>query len=470
MVDNFYSKHSFAFAQAFYIIIVLLALWLLPGAEVWSTCGAMIAVWMLISVIYHYTPWYSKRGRWILLIATVLLAVGIIANVHYFTVATGGSIELPILKNPDAHRYYYDALATVEHPNGEIAPLKHHGYGLLISWLWEVTGISVVTPLVVNMIAILLCIIISGGVTWRVLGGCSNGKAQATIAMALTAIVCYYINSGTLILKEAGISLAIALIALSLTGCYNIPKTFKSRIILIAGLLAGVIILSFLRYTYLMMIPIGAIILLKWNKPNIIIACLLIGISIIAIHISAELTTEIKVVGLIEGTQGHSAYFYDNAQHRFYNEIVSGYLEFPVWKRILYLPVSAAVQYLVPFPWNFARDMEFGYTLAYAHFSYPWYAVGGLILYYIIIGWRKSTSLLMRMTLCGVLLWLVPAYLFAGTVSRYSLPLLPMLIPAAVYVVATYYKRRSFKLWSISYIVILVLTLVVAYHLQHLTM
>lgn len=474
MADKNYTKHSFRIAQLCYIIIVLIALWMLPGAEVWSTCGAMIAVWLCVSVIYRYTPWYSNKGRWILLVASTLLSVGVIANVHYFTVALGGTTELPVLNNPDAHRYYYDALASVGHPVGVFSPLKQHGYGLLISWLWRITGITIVSPLVVNMMAILLCIIVSGGITWQVLRNCGNRTSQSTIAMSLTAVVCYYLNSGTLLLKEAGVCFAMVLVALSFTGIYATPKMLRNKVLLWIGFGVGCILLAFMRHTYLLMIPIGALVMLRWNRQSVATGVIMAISGVAIMVVCAKLTEEPSVVGLpqgaIQGITVKTSFFYDHAQHRAYNDIVAGYFDIPIWKRLLYLPMSAVVQYLVPFPWNFARDMGFGYTLAYAHVAYPWYAVGGLVLYYLFVGWHKSPRILIRMSLCGVVLWLIPAYLFAGTVSRYGLPMLPMLVPSAVYVVACCRHSRMFRWWCVGYIVLLVLTLVVAYNLQQSAM
>lgn len=464
----------FAIAQAGYIGIVWLALLLLPGAEIWSTLLSMIGVWVITSAIYQSTPWRHTTGWWTLLFATTILAVGVIANVHYFTTVSGGTTQLPVLNNPDSAEYYHDALYSFGHEAGHPTSGKQHGYGLLISWLWSISGISIVPPLIVNMLLILVCIILSGGISYRLLRGETkySGKWVASCAMVMTSAVCYFLNSGTLLLKDATICFAMALIGISLTILRQPASTKRRQTKYLLMFTFGVTLLAFTRYFYILMVVAGILLMLKHRKKEYFIALFMLTVCIIAWCSSGiamaqyDFNAAQYAMRVIDGSTISDSYFFDEPQHRAYNTMVEGYLDYPWWRKIMYLPMSAVVQYLIPFPWNFGMYSEYGYTLAYARIAYPWYVVGYCIIYFIIIAWRKAPATLFRMILWAFLMWLVPAYICAGTVSRYTLPLLPMLIPAAVYVIASKRNNKSFKVCGAIYSILIIAILIVAYNIQ----
>ena len=98
--------------------------------------------------------------------------------------------------------------------------------------------------------------------------------------------------------------------------------------------------------------------------------------------------------------------------------------------------------------------MVYGFTQWYSHLSYPWYAISGIVAYFYLFAFCKChDDNLKRLALAGLLLWLVPAYIFAGSVSRYSLCFLPLIVPAAAYVISKgCYRNRSFIIWFAIYV------------------
>ncbi len=72
--------------------------------------------------------------------------------------------------------------------------------------------------------------------------------------------------------------------------------------------------------------------------------------------------------------------------------------------------------------------------------------------------------MLSRITLWGVAMWLVPCYLFAGTVSRYALPMLPMLAPAVACTLSTSITKRSFMVWSLTFLALIAAALLFINH------
>lgn len=459
-----------------YFLAIAISLWLLPGADFFQTLLSMAIVWSIVSTTYYRSKISCILGWCVLLIISTMLSVGIIANVHYYTVASGGTTTYPILHNPDAATYYADALASIGDAHGHYAPVNRHGYGLIISSLWQLTGISIVWPLVINMMFTLLSIVISGIITQHILSSHINKSCQsiATTAMIMTAAVCYYLNSGTLLLKESGICFAMAICTLGATRLVSRPTNRAKAIALWVSFTTGLLLLIFLRHSFILFIAIAIIIICPWQRDKIIPASLMLllcGAAWAATQLFMhDYEISAQAANIVNGNGISDSYFYNHPQHATYNKLVGDYFSYTVGQRILWLPISIITQFLTPFPWNFARDTIFGPTLAYAHISYPWYAIGGLILFYIIIAFRKSPSQLIRITLAGILLWCIPAYLFAGTVSRYALPMLPLLIPAAVYVWLQYKKNHSFIIFGGIYALVMCATLITCHHFQQLGM
>ena len=73
-----------------------------------------------------------------------------------------------------------------------------------------------------------------------------------------------------------------------------------------------------------------------------------------------------------------------------YTSVAGVYYLYSPFERLLRLPMSLAVQFLTPFPWGFMKHVDFGYSLVYSHIAWPWYAVGGLAVFYFLFGMRRS--------------------------------------------------------------------------------
>ncbi len=470
------TNRTFLIAQCGYLLLVLMALLLMPGASVVPTLLAMVGVWIVVSIVYNSTPWKNNVGWWTLLVVLTILSIGIVANVHYYTVCSGGTTQLPILHNPDAFKFYYDALYTVGHSAGVAADVKNHGYGMLISWLWSITGVTIVAPIVLNMLFVLIGIVMCGGIAYRVLRGQTprNDCWIATCAMLMASSVCYFLNSGTLLLKEAGLIFSFSLIAYVIVSISE-QKVHNLRIIkLLVLFFVGAVLLTILRFNFLIMVVVGIVMMTRWKKRNIVLSCILLALCVCcwlgeSLFMYNDYSQMPQVATQIVGGKGlNGCFFVGNEDHESYNLILEGYLGYPLWKKTILLPMTAAVQYLIPLPWGFCDDIHFGYTLAYAHISYPWYVIGGLILYFIVFEMRRASIQFQCLVGWGGLMWLVPAFLFAGTVSRYALPILPLIIPAAVYVVAKWHElnRLKLKMWCLCYGVLLVVGLLLGYIVQ----
>ena len=150
--------------------------------------------------------------------------------------------------------------------------------------LWHITGITIVAPLVINMTAILLSIVLCVGIAWRMLRGetTHSGRWIASCAMIMSAAVCYFLNSGTLLLKESLLIFAFAMIAFSMTSLVKMPTSRRRKVKMLLMFLVGAIILSMLRYNFLFMPIVGAVILVKWQREHLFMGAIMIVICVLS--------------------------------------------------------------------------------------------------------------------------------------------------------------------------------------------
>lgn len=150
-----------------------------------------------------------------------------------------------------------------------------------------------------------------------------------------------------------------------------------------------------------------------------------------------------------------------------YRKILGGYYVNSTASRIARLPFTASAQYFPPFPWNFTRDTQIGRFVPWAHLPF-WYMVGGLVLaYYIFCAFnRRRRGGMAWWSLWVALCWLGIAYVSAGSVPRYWLPLVPAMIPMGLQVAACVrsgaISRKAISIYSITYLVLLAAALTAA--------
>ena len=476
-INRHSSFASFAIGSIVLLLVLIIVPHLLPNnAELLQTpiAPGIMLVWLITAGVYKLTRTTSVYGWIVLTLATIILSVGIILNLNYFSAIEASQIANGVydnngLLNPDSLKYWLDG--TFHYTNGEEGcetSTHQQGYGLMLSWLWILTGKSLFASLSLNALFILLTIILSGVICRRFIG---ENKHSSVIAMALTASICYFLNSGTLLLKEAPLSFAMALAILGISKLCIKPTSTKSDALLWVSLVGGIIFTAFIRLNFVIYLLLATIMFYRRKTTSLhewtFIASLCIVVWVGAKILILNIGESSSDIGIVTGYGLNNSFFFDSPQHSTFNSIFEGYFDFPIWKKVLLLPITVVVQFLIPFPWDFASYSVYGPTLVYARIAYPWYAIGGIILYYICIGRRGSPISLMRLTIWAMIVWIIPAYLFAGTVSRYTLPIIPMLIPAATYAVIHLRKMKSFKLWMAIYSIILIVGLVSAYNIQH---
>lgn len=420
----------------------------------------LAVVWVVSYFSYKWLCPCNNTGYISLQIIWTILATGLIVNTWYFTTYSGGTLTEPVLQNNDALSAWKQMEATLA---GMASPVEstRRGYGTflaLISWL--------VTPaidnlLCINMVAVLLSIILTAAVAARMVPDYNAEKAtrMATAAIILLGSVCYYLITGVILIKDATCSLAMATILYALYGS-------KNNILRYTLLVVCIVFLALVRPNLLVFITIAMCIAATtmprstWGPITLL--------SIAACTAFVVITNTELSQSPFDFNDGTTNFIMENGapseRLNAYSKVSDNYMYISNPGKVLRLPFSLAVQYLTPLPWAFSRDIIFGPAQAYAHFAFPWYAVGCILLFYLFFHIRKSPRTISAAFTFGVIGTIAIAYITGGTVSRYVLPLLPFMIPAGAWIVVSdKWRSKAFRLWSICYSVAIIAALTVCF-------
>ena len=447
------STYHFALCDAAYIVVGFTVAYLVPRFAYsrmnnWSTMGvaALSWAWLVMGV----------------------LGINYIARA---TVCVDASLSQPALWN-DAARYYNYALQLFHHQSTGNAVDPFPGLPLLTVLLWKVFGIGIVPPLAMNMMLTLATIVITGSLASSLLDGRTSMSSRqvASLAMAMTATLFFFLSHGTQMLKEPLTYFGVMLCALALASLTRLNDTRLAwRPIALFAL--GITIVAMARTTYSIMMLAGVLFIGVGNRPQWrnALAMLVLGA---AVYYAANEFGHALSYNYYDGyfdsnkSAEISQQFIIGANQQPLAKIVGDYFSLSLWRRALLLPLLCAVQFIIPFPWIMG-DVTISELVP--RIALPWYAIGGLTLYYLgWMSWRKQTSL-GCFPLWVAFCFAVPAFIAAGSVSRYMLPFQPLMVPMAILAVATLrerHYRKNFIIFVIAYTLLLAATLIVCYRTQ----
>ena len=432
---------------ASFVVALVVPEWLYNSGGRTSPVGHLVlaAAWCIVaaSALHHFVEWTS------------------LPHTSLAHPAVGG----------DAARYYGFACYYYDGSTPTPPDVAFPGLSLLIIGLWKVLGMSVVWPVAMNVMLTLVAVVLVGRLTCRLLRGRTTASAVqlTTLGMALTATLMFYLSHGALLLKEPGIYVSMAIVGLVLAGINGEAKPALRRWWLeAAAFTVAVLLMAFFRTTYLYFVILGAAMLvvrhwrLWWRRGAVLMA-----ITMIAFWLGdnvAAYSADYHLQMIAGGDLMHNEFMKD-APRQVYSNFIGYYFYYSPLHRVFLLPLTASVQFIIPFPWIY----EGGLAELFPRLAWGWYAVGGLALFYFFfISWRRADSL-GTWAWWVALSWAVIAYVMAGTVSRYVLPLQQLLVPVAAYVLCLLHQGRYKKpmlWWSIGFVIVLAVTLVVCYHIQ----
>lgn len=416
--------------------------------------GAVFAIALItgaILLIYnHLEP--TRGGNIILISVATLLSFFLVLNINYFTVQAGGTDTAPVLHNPDACRAWLGALS----PFDDTAWRDYFGNGYfhVILWLlFKITGPSISAALCLNFTLALGTVLLVHAITMRL----CDDRRTATIAMGCLGVTGYFLSMGTVLLKDMWVIFFTALFAYGL-----LCRGWRWWTITI---LASVM-LATVRLNMLALFIAGYAMMIfsrKVSRQNVIRGIAAISITIVLFAVGTAL---LNPPDFIEQSSGeHNFGQFNNEGQAAYFRIIGEYFRLPVYYKILMIPISAAVQFLIPLPWNFCAHIIYGPSTLLAHISYPWYAVGGVAIY-ALTQWRRMPRAMYVLLLFAAMLWLAPCLTAGGTVSRYALPAVPLMAPAAAWVLRNRLRSRSFIIYAAAFCTVLAAALITVHYLQ----
>lgn len=436
---------------------------------------SMAVAYLIPRLIYSHSRYWCRAGHWLLLAVGSLLAMYVVLSIKACTVDVEYTLEEPLLYS-DSGSYYAWALS---HYDGRCPEpkLPFKGLPLFMLWQWRVLGVSIAWPLALNYMFTMLTIVMTGKVACRML--CRKftdvqPSTIATMAMLLVSFMGFLISQGLRIQKEAGCALGLLLVGYTLAGMASgetLTRHHSYRDIAI--FVTGCLLMAMVRTNFVYFAVAGAIMMTFSNrranwKYGAMLAVLAAVLAVVfSIMFSYSFGQQYRT---IDGGDAMALAYKTGVVQQPYANIIGDYYHYPEWKRLLLLPVTAGVQYVIPFPWLYDYSGATIFTLL-PRFRLMWYFVGGACLHYflyITILHPKSNNLGMW-AWWPLALFMIIAFITGGSVSRYALPLQPLFVVIALYVllkVKRGHYRRSFTLWMIIYAFVLVAILVMCYNAQ----
>ncbi|MCM1037005.1 MAG: hypothetical protein NC406_06755 [Bacteroides sp.] len=413
--------------------VLAVALWVWPGAG-WYRAGIGFTLALAVTgAAYAAVPCRSRAGAMLLLAVATALFVGAVTNVNFFTLGSGGTAEWPYFQNVDAFDCWGDAMRIVE--RGPL-PVQPEAYATAL--LMYTLGHDAFTALMPGLLSALLSIVITGAIAGRLTGR----RDIALGSMLALSLMCYFMVQATVLIKDVPLALGMALGALALVrldGGSRGPATWLAAV-------AAVVVMAVYRPNTLNFLALGALIfavrrrgILPFAGVAAMAVAARVGVMYVLSYIPATYDSGMSDMYIAASGSGGGDGTVDS--------LLAAYPAMPVWKRLMLLPATVVMQFLIPFPWDWASDRLFGPTVPLAHCQYTWYAAGALLVYWAAVLARRSPAPMVRLGLWAAACYIITAYLFAGRISRYALPLLPLMMPMVAYTATVAWRRRSLRVW-----------------------
>lgn len=431
---------------------------------------ALAVAYIIPSFILERARGSSLTARFILFLLALLIIFADYERFVYCSFFDGYSLAYPKLRG-DVHAYYKWALSQYD-GSVECDRVVFPGFSWLMVGLWKLFGLSMVWPLAMNMMFTLTAVTLTGMTTRRLLSHRVNTSPQALVAggILLSCLLTYYVMIGTRLMKEGSICLSISMVgfALASMAAHERERRHLWRDFFLFSL--ACIILSLVRTTYLYFVLVGVLIMAlpHWRRDGRMAAAML-GVFVLTLVMGNYFSyysfdRHAEIVG---GGWNMQRFYVMSESQQFYHQLLNYYFLYSVGHKVLMLPLTMGVQFIIPFPWVYYDTPQILTTIS--RFTYGWYFIGGTALfYYLIPAWRKTGSI-------GAWPWWAAvcyaciAYMMAGSVARYVLPVQPLFIPVAIYVLCRLREghwRKSYAIWMVVLIILIALTLMLCLEVQ----
>lgn len=432
--------------------------------------AAYLVAYLVPCLLLSHARGTSTTARVVLLALAVLMMMAAYSNLLRWTMPEECNLQLPDLK-ADARNFYKWALYhngyQVDEP-GVIFP----GFPMMILALWKVLGVSVVWPQAMNMMFTMTSVVLTGMTTRRLLIGRVSTSHQRLFSwgMILACLLLFYLMSGVTILKEPSTCLAVSMAGFALSSMAAVDEERHRPWRDIVLFVAACVLMAFIRTTFLYFLALGVVIMVlpHWRRDwmvaavmlAVMVVCLLVGDHFAAYSFSRH-------AEIVDGGWNMQRFYVMSENQKFYHDLLNYYFLYSHGHRLLMLPLTVSIQFVIPFPWLLYDEPTLANIILRC--AYGWYIVGGIaIFYYFFMCWRRHDNI-------GAWAWwpaavfIIIAYVMAGSVARYVLPFQPLFVPVATYVLCRLGEsrwRRLFNRWAVCYVILLAVVLLVCLELQ----
>ena len=435
--------------------------------------AAYLVAYLVPRAVLTHARGTSTASRVVLLLLTLALIYVNYRRLMVWVFFDDFSLEMPNL-NGDGRGFYKWALNKYDgrvEPSGMVYP----GFPLMMLALWKLFGVSVVWPQAMNLMFVLTSVVLTGMTTRRLLSHRVKASPAALLTggMILCCLLMYYFVMGTAILKEASIMLAVSLAGFVLAAMEadDVERHRPRRDFVL--FIVACALMGFVRTTYLYFVLMGLIVLTlshpsrDWRMSlamlGVIVAALLGGSALA----SYSFDRHAEIAG---GGWNMQRFYVIGESQQFYHDLLNYYFLRPFWYKALMLPLTISVQFIIPFPWAYYETPSFLHILG--RMTYGWYFIGGISLFYFcFVSWRREGNM-GWWPWWAALAYTAIAYIMAGAVARYVVPVQPLFIPVAMYVLCRMREghwRKPFLWWSVVFVVLLTVTLLFCLEIQQAT-
>lgn len=442
----------------------------------WSD-GMSIAISFFIAylvprVILTRSRGYSVGAGWVLLAVAVMIVPLDILRLEHWTQLDEFTLAFPNIQG-DGRTYYKAALAMYNNSITDSEYLVQPGFSMILVGLWKVLGVSVVWPQAMNLMFTLTTVVLTGLTTRRLLTGRVR-LSQSTLVvtgMALCMLLCHYFVIGTSVLKEGSIYLAMSMAGLSLAsmGAVDEERHTPWRDIILMLTAAALTAVVRASYLYFLLLGVALMSVAHWRRDwrmaagfIIVLLLMLVAGRYLALY---SLERHSEVIG---GGWNMNRFYINSESQQPYKSLMGYYFLYSPLHRLFMLPIPLAAQFLSPLPWVHLTGIDYFELLG--RFTWGWYFVGGTCLfYYLVLSWRRSENM-GAWAWWPALVFAAIAHVMAGSVVRYVLPIEPLFVPIAAFVLARLHEgrwRRQFRIWVITFILLLIAALVISIKFKH---
>ena len=432
--------------------------------------AAYLFAYLVPCLVLTHARGTSTAARYVLLGLAVLMMVAAFSNLLVWTRPEECTLEFPYLKADD-RSFYKWALYNNGYPVDSPSVI-FPGFPLMILGLWKVLGVNVVWPQAMNMMFTMTSVVLTGMTTRRLLIGLVSTSHHKLLlwGMLLSCMLLFYLMMGVAILKEPSTYLAVSMTGFALSSMATVDEErhWPWRDILL--FVAACVLMGLVRTTFLYFLALGVVIMAlpHWRR-DWIVAAVMLAVLIVSLLVGDHFAAYSfnRHVEIVDGGWNMQRFYVMTENQKFYHDLLNYYFLYSHGHRLMMLPLTMSTQFVIPFPWLIYEEHTL--TNLISRISYGWYIVGGIaVFYYFFMSWRRHESI-------GAWAWwaaavyIIIAYVMAGSMARYVVPFQPLFVPVATYVLCRLSVnrwRRLFRRWAVCYVILLAVALLICLELQ----